>query len=228
MSEIDYRVVVLSARADNLVRCLSSVFENEPKLPRNKIIVVDDGAKSGAEGSLQGVTWIEGVKPFCYARNANLGIRAAGTSDIVLLNDDTVLATRGGLGKLAGMAQEVADLGVLSAAVKGFVGNTNQKVLGIPGFRSEGQSLAFIGVYIPRTTFEKIGLLDESFIGYGFEDDDFCLRARRAGLRLGVYEGCVVEHLQEKSTFRTRPDLGELFDRNRRRFEEKWRNRVSI
>ena len=34
---------------------------------------------------------LEGVKPFIFARNCNLGIRAAGSDDVVLLNDDALL-----------------------------------------------------------------------------------------------------------------------------------------
>jgi GT2 family glycosyltransferase len=37
-----------------------------------------------------------------------------------------------------------------------------------------------------KRVYEDVGLLDESFIGYGFEDTDFCVRARKKGYRVVV------------------------------------------
>jgi len=52
---------------------------------------------------------------------------------------------------------------------------------------------------IRTTTFEAIGLLDESYFMY-FEETDFCLRARRAGIRCGFAVGSRVVHLEGQSS----------------------------
>lgn len=52
---------------------------------------------------------------------------------------------------------------------------------------------------IRRSAFEAIGLLDESYFMY-FEETDFCLRARRAGIRCGFAVGSRVVHLEGQSS----------------------------
>ena len=52
---------------------------------------------------------------------------------------------------------------------------------------------------IRRETFEQIGLFDESFY-FGFEDVDFCFRAKRAGWTVRyVPSSMIVHHVQRKS-----------------------------
>lgn len=219
-----YKVVILSARASNLVPCVQSVLECEPDLPPGNIIVVDDGARAEAEPLLPQVSWITGAKPFIFARNANIGIGEA-ASDVILLNDDARLVTERGFTRLVEEARSHPNLGVCSAGICGAVGNPRQLASGRGEFRDEARALAFVCVYIPRSVFESIGPLDERFTGYGFDDNDYCARALAAGLRLGIWDGCIVDHTGElPSTFRTRPDLAKLFEQNRRLFAEKWRN----
>lgn len=221
-SNPDFHVVILSACASNLAACVRSVLNSEPGLPPDRIIVVDDGARSEAEHQLPGIRWVAGVKPFVFARNANLGILAAGT-DVVLLNDDARLMTSLGFTNLSGFVRNASRLGVCSAGIKGVVGNPKQVATGTDQFRPEERDLAFICVYITKGTLDRVGLLDERFVGYGFDDNDYCARARAAGLQLGVWDGCVVDHSGElPSTFRTRSDLWNLFKQNQRLFRKKW------
>jgi GT2 family glycosyltransferase len=219
----DFKVVILSGRAANLVPCVKSVLANEPDLPPDRIIVVDDGARAEAESQLPPLSWVNGVKPFIFARNANLGIREA-ASDVILLNDDAKLTTPRGFTMLSQQVRTRHDLAVCSAGIRGDVGNPRQLARGASEFRLEERALAFVCVYIPRERFERIGPLDERFVGYGFEDNDYCTRALAANLQLGIWDGCVVDHSVElPSTFRTRQDLWSLFQQNQRLFREKWR-----
>lgn len=219
----DFKVVILSRRASNLVPCVQSVLANEPELSPDRIIVVDDGARSEAESQLPPVTWLEGAKPFVFARNANIGIREA-ASDVILLNDDAKLTTLRGFTLLSGQVRARESLAVCSAGIRGDVGNPTQLARGPGEFRLEQRALAFVCVCIPRNRFEQIGPLDERFVGYGFEDNDYCARVLAANLQLGIWDGCVVDHSGElPSTFRTRQDLSSLFRQNQRLFIEKWR-----
>lgn len=221
-SNTDFHVVILSASVSNLVTCVRAILNLEPELTPDRIIVVDDGARGDAEHQLPGIRWVAGVKPFVFARNANLGIIAAGT-DVILLNDDARLITPRGFSNFSQFMRSARNLGVCSAGIKGAVGNQRQIVTGREQFRTEEQSLAFICVYIPKVTLDQIGLLDERFVGYGFDDNDYCARIKAAGLELGIWESCVVDHTGKlPSTFRTRADLWSLFKQNQRLFQEKW------
>jgi GT2 family glycosyltransferase len=221
-SRLGYRVVIMSARASNLIPCIKSLLTNEPDLMPEDIIVVDDGARPQAEACLPGVRWIDGARPFVFARNANIGLAAASGSDVILLNDDARLVTPRGLSLMAATARVTSRIGICSAAIRGVVGNPNQKP-SRRGMRFEARTLAFVCVFLPRTVITQVGLFDERFTGYGYEDDDYCLRVRNLGLRLGIFDSCVVDHSGVlPSTFRTRTDVSRLIDLNRKLYYEKY------
>ena len=83
-------------------------------------------------------------------------------------------------------------------------------------------TLAFIAVLIPRRTIELIGLLDERYTSYAWEDVDYCRRVTEAGLKLGIHDGCYVDHGSLTSTFRGDPRAPGSIDAGRRIYLEKW------
>jgi GT2 family glycosyltransferase len=219
---VSFQVVIPSARARNLISCVQAVLANEPQMSPSDVIVVDDGARAEAETALPGVRWITGIKPFIFARNVNLGIRAA-DGDVFLLNDDARLVTPHGFSRLAARARCEAKLGLCSAAIHGIVGNRNQLARPGEGVRFEAAELAFVCVFLSLEVRKIVGMLDERFSGYGFEDNDYCRRVLATGLRLGIWDGCVVDHAEGlSSSFRSRSDLMTLIRLNQRLYEEKW------
>lgn len=219
-----FHIIILSQQADNLRGCLDSILKNEPSLSRDRIVVVDDGARQDCEKEYKGITWLQGQKPFIFARNANIGIKYA-PNDIILLNDDARLETKYGFTSLGFATKAREEIGIASAAIRGFVGNPNQKPWSIAaGMRKEPRNVAFVCVYIPRDTVNRVGLLDEQFKFYGYEDNDFCHRIKLNDLFLMIYDGCVVEHnsTENKSTYRVRADIPYLMEANRKIFEAKW------
>jgi GT2 family glycosyltransferase len=92
-----YSVIVLSQKPENVKACVDSI---RARAETCRIIVVAGGIKGADRGVFPGVEWIDGAQPFCYARNANLGISSAGGDDVILCNDDARLITPGGFGKL--------------------------------------------------------------------------------------------------------------------------------
>lgn len=219
-----FHVVILSAVADNLRGCLDSILANEPSLPRERIVVVDDGAREDCEKEYPGITWLSGEKPFVFARNANIGIKHC-PNDVILLNDDARLETKYGFSSMAFATKSREEVGICSAAISGFVGNPNQKPWSLQaGMRKEQRNVAFVALYIPRDTITRVGLLDERFTGYGFEDNDYSHRVKLADLFVMIYDGCVVEHnsTENKSTYRTNSQIDSWMAQNRKIFEEKW------
>ena len=205
-----YSVVIPSRKDANLERAIDAIRMAGETC---RIIAVDDGL----EGKPFGAELVAGRKPFIFARNCNLGIGSAYPDDVVLLNDDALLETPGGFGRLSGIARANPDYGVIAAACA-YTGNPGEAPRPGGNLREEPRMVCFTCVYIRRAVLRVVGPLDERFAAYGFEDDDYCLRARRAGLRIGVFDGCVVEHLARGSTFARGQDLAP----GRALFVEKW------
>ena len=194
--------VIIPSRNDaNLDACVAAVKARNPL----DIIVIDDGLQRRYP-----LCTVPGIQPFVYARNINLGIHRAGNDDVILLNDDALLETSGGFRALQAQHYAHPEFGLIAAAtdVTGAIGQFKR-----PGsaLRECRPMVTFSCVFIPRSTIQRVGLLDERFgvnaggvgpRGYGCEDDDYCWRVRQAGLKLGVYDGCFVNHSTLPSTFR--------------------------
>ena len=212
-----YSIIVPSRNIDNLARCVGQLREMGET---ERVIVIWDGDETNRHfpflSQRQTDAVLLGRQPFIFARNINIGIRAAGTDDCVLMNDDCLLKTPVGLSLLRQQAIEHPEFG---AICPGFdiggcrhVNLVNQRR---PYIAIEPIMLIFACCYIPRSTIDLVGLLDERFgsnaggpgkRGYGLEDDDYSLRIRQTGLKLGVYDGVMVDHTTLKSTFRHDPE----------------------
>lgn len=220
-------VVIPSRNVDNLRACVRALRAAEPNV---RIVWIDDQARACsnysdrqaiAELYRAGVTIVAGTKPFVFARNVNIGIVAApADSDIVILNDDALIETPGGLTVMQTVARVSPAYGLISAACNN-VGNANQHKQG-QGLREDPQMVCFVCTLIPRRTIALVGLLDEEFTGYGYDDNSYCLRTRRAGLKIGIFDGCVVDHSTLPSTYRSGEYPAEAFRHNRDVFEAKY------
>jgi GT2 family glycosyltransferase len=196
-------VVIPSKTAGNILVSVPSVAENEKKI---SITVVDDGVDwatvdNGAAYANRRI----GLKPFVFARNCNIGLGeafGAGADGVFLMNDDATLETPGGFTALAQGAAEHPEYGLISAAIRSDTGNLRQRPRPGNGLRDEANMVCFICVYIPRETWATIGPLDERFTSYGWDDTDYCRRVRNAGLKIGIFDGCHVEHGTLQSSFR--------------------------
>jgi hypothetical protein len=75
-----------------------------------------------------------------------------------------------------------------------------------------------------RDTFERLGPLDQRFEVGLLEDDDYSMRARRAGYRLLCAEDAFVHHFGETSFGKlvASGTYNDLLEANKQRFEEKW------
>ena len=217
-----FSIVIPSKSVANLVPCIRAIREAEETA---RIIVVSDGLDWNAywaETKMSAADpWIvAGVKPFVFARNVNIGIRAAGEDDLILLNDDALLKDRVGFSKLALAHQDNPGYGCIGA-VTNLTGQPLQQPQG-KGLR-EVPHIAFVCVFIPRTTINRIGLLDERYcLDYGVEDRDYCEAITRAGLKVGVLDTCFVDHGSLTSTYRGHPESPKSFAQNYELFKAKW------
>jgi GT2 family glycosyltransferase len=197
-----YTVIIPSGSIENLAECVAALHEE-------RIIAIMH-------------------EPFCFARACNAGIRAAGDDDVVLLGDDGILLTPDGFRAMGRLAEARPEFGIISASVTGDVYCPEQAARASRLFwEAHEPMVAFICVYIPRATISSIGLPDERFSGYGYEDDDYCRRVRDAGLRIAVCGDCVVDHRGARSVYRSGKKYAEdkyeeMRERNRTLLEQKW------
>lgn len=206
--------VICPSRTDkNLHACVDAIREAGETCD---VIVINDGLTDRRSDCI----YVEGIKPFIYARNCNLGIQAAGADSVILLNDDAKLKTPMGFTKLVEESMKYPELGVVASTCNN-VGNLNQLPRGI-GMRTDDRMVCFVCVFIPRSTIDLIGGLDEDFTKYGMDDDSYCLEARLAGLKIGIFDGTYCDHSELTSTFRGMPESSGDFRPNLRIFIEKY------
>lgn len=226
-------IVIPSANPKNLDRCIRSLerFHQLDKGAGN-LIIVSDGLPEGEREKYPEAGWIEAPKPFCFARNINLALKEYRGLDFFLMNDDAELVTEMGIAYLLVQAnalrQEGKRVGILSATIQGSCGtiqkfnpHLSQEYVEAP-CTSPHDTLWFVACLLDRELIREIGLLDEDFNGYGFEDTDYCFRAKRAGFTVGVGRSCLVLHV-DGSTYRS--DLRQwrpLYESNQEKFFKKW------
>lgn len=182
----EWSVVMPSDNPSHAIKSAKSVLVAHPWLPPKDIIIVSHHmGPGGIEG---GYTIIRDENPaFNFSRRVNLGFRVSQDRDVVIMGDDVEVVTPDAFQ----IMKAEAPLRILAASVRGRIG---------PWWQREGQNhsevpfVSFTCVYIQRMVYEIVGPLDESFPGYGYEDTDYCLRARRRGLSCGVCGLAVIEH----------------------------------
>ncbi len=210
-----------------------------------EIIAVDNGSTDGTADFLRElaardarVRVIFNAENRGFAAATNQGAAAARGAMLVLLNNDTLVprgwlerlrthladATIGLLGAVTNRIGNQAEIPVDYATLGGFHRFARERAASHVARAFEIPMAAMFCVSMRRDAFEKIGPLDEQF-GIGmFEDDDYAMRCRAAGLRVVCAEDVFVHHFGEASFGELCPsgEYGEVFLANRARFERKW------
>lgn len=190
-----------------------------------------DGTAEMAGGRFPGVRLILNDKNRGVAPARNQALEAARGKVLVILDDDTV-PRPGSLARLAGVLEARPDAAIAGPRLEGAGGdlqlscrhfhNGLTPFLRRLGFAERGRMLRgylladwdhasrrevdhVIGACqaFGRAAYEKLGKLDERMF-YGWEDTDYCVRARRAGLKVLYAPEAVVVHRERRLT-RSRP-----------------------
>jgi len=206
------------------LRCLRNLQET---LPEGAVVhLVDNGSTDGSVGEIRAefpeVLLHENAANLGFSAGANVGIRAAldeGAEWVLLQNNDATLreSTVPAFLEAAGRHPEAGlfggriyhneeeDLLWCCGVSMGWAPNLSR----LRGHmrRGEGrhldeeevESLTGCGLFVHRSVWERIGLLDEQWFVY-VEDADFCARARKAGFRCIYVPDAVLEHFGSGST----------------------------
>lgn len=217
---IQSSIIILAHNDWNIVhKCIQSVIAHTNNyeiifMVDNSIIFKDELKKFG--------TIIESKNPFNFAQRVNQGIKSAKGEYFVILNDDTEPHP----GWLENMIHANNTLG------PGLVGARCQEG-GCSNRQARGEGEAIYSKYtlnmfallIPRRIYDIIGPLDERFIYYGGEDDDYTLRAHRHKIKTIVSAGYVIHHAGS-SFSQDRQSI--LLPKTRELFRNKWETYLPV
>ena len=226
-------------------RCLRSLQENSDT-QHLQLIVVDNASADDTPQRLQ--AWaaqdpsrrqiVLNCDNLGFGPAVNQGLALARGEYLVILNNDIIV----GPGWARGMRRHLeVDPGLgLLCPVTNNIGNEAQVALkgdsppevfesarhynlGRTGQLLPLRIAAFFCVMMPRRVYEALGGLDEQFVPGFFEDDDYCLRVKDLGLRVGCAEDVFVYHELSASFDKVSIERRQaIFERNKALFEKKW------
>ncbi len=226
--------------------CIRSLLQENKGISSYEIIVVDnastDGTPAWLEEECRGNSLL---RVFTMRENlgfgpaVNIGMKSCKGEYFVILNNDTIVSRNWLRYLIEGMERD-ASIGILSP-VTNYVGEGRQldesakaippdvksinhyaeEISGRSELVYEPNRLVFFCVMMRRELIDLIGGLDEGYEKGNFEDDDYCLRARMAGFRLGIARNAFVYH-HGSATFKSnRISHSRHMETNRVRFYKK-------
>lgn len=238
-------VIVVTYNNLDLTRaCLASV-DVHSQYRNLEIIVVDNASSDGSREYLE--EWVRGAnnrrlilndENRGFAAANNQGLDAATGDYLVMLNNDTYV-TAGWIRTLVRHLQRDTNIGLIGPVTNN-IGNEAKidiaydDVSQLPsaaasytrrhiGATFRMRTAAFFCVMMPRTVYERVGVLDEAFGRGFFEDDDYCRRVEQIGLGVACAEDVFVHHHLSASFGKlANPEREALFEQNKATYEAKW------
>jgi len=170
-----------------------------------EVIVVDQGSRDGSVNAIRnkfgGVKIIQNKENVGFAAGNNIGIKNGRGDYFFLMNNDMVVH-KDWLSELVKVAESNKEFGIVGSMILFYdkpdtidrLGSIeSNRITGsvIPYARNikyrgqftESLETHFLNGLIRRDVIKKIGLYDEKMFAGGFEEVDFCNRARKAGYK---------------------------------------------
>lgn len=205
----------LHARASHPSRLQITIIDNRSREPATKAWL----ARGVEEGKF---SVLSADEPFNWSRLNNLAVAASGEPFLLFLNNDTDMLTEGwdvrlasSLGRpeigVVGARLLYPDLTVQHAGVILGLGAGGPRHEGVGASRQAGgpqdrwrrsRSVAAItGAFmgVRRDVYVSAGGFDETRLAVGYNDIDFCLRCRSAGLRILYDAGIELIHHESRT-----------------------------
>lgn len=224
--DVSVSVIIVSYNTADLIgSCLSSL-EQTTNPDKREIFVVDNASSDGSaeiiQQSFPGVHLIANQDNKGFAAANNQALRLCRGGFIFFLNPDTQVMPDA-LEKAVTYMQNHADIGLAGTKILNPDGTLQESVsYRYPGEKYthgdlpplKGKIACVLGAAMisRREVIDAVGGFDEDFFLYG-EDEDLCLRIRKAGMEIGYIEETAVLHLGGQS------ERGTVS-------EDKWRKKV--
>ena len=221
-------IICVHNALDDVRTCLNSVVTHKTP-PANIILVDDGSDKETADYLRQfsaeyDCQFIRNQEAKGYTLAANQGLRASSADFAVLLNSDTVVTPQW-LDRMITCADSDPEIGMVGPlsntaswqSIPKIESNGDWADNPLPHNLSIDEMASLVAtnsgrVYpemkflngfcllIRRALIKKIGVFDEKVFGAGYgEENDYCLRARKAGWKLALADDTYIYHAQSKS-----------------------------
>jgi O-antigen biosynthesis protein len=238
-------VIVVTYNNLDLTRaCLESIDEHS-QYDNLEVIVIDNASCDGSREFLERWASIDSNRTLIlnennrgFAAANNQGLNIATGDFLVMLNNDTYV-TPGWVRTLVNHLKRDKTIGLIGPVTNN-IGNEAKIDIAYADMdemlvksaaytrRHVGQlyplrTAAFFCAMMKRGTFARVGPLDEGFGRGWFEDDDYCRRIERLGLRIVCAEDVFVHHhLSASFNKLEQQDRQQLFEENKKIYEAKW------
>lgn len=209
-------VIVSWNTKDILFECLKSLEWEEV----DETIVVDNASSDGSSEMVsqyfKDAHLISNPVNYGFAKAANIGLKNSIGDHILLLNSD-VFIEKGSIKQMKQFMRNNPDIKITSPLLFSPEGEQLQILRPVPNFLYMFFEYSFISRIFPfvkkippkylqsaallikREINEKSGWFDESFFFYA-EDVDFCIRARREGIKMAVIPTIRAIHIEGGSS----------------------------
>jgi GT2 family glycosyltransferase len=224
---MNYGILILNKYPELANICIDSIKAHE-STPDVTIVVVCDN-HSGEQITHDDVHKIGVYGPFVFSHSVNIGLAFLQEKDAFLMNDDVTIVEPNSIRQCAVLACAFPNIGMLAPIVDGGVGNPYQDAnmtkdlwppdkwhLDLPGRTSASLAVCFVAVYLKRKMIEEVGLMDETFTGYGYDDNDYNIRARRKGWRTTITRLVRVKHGSGGAEFKQGENWNVTYQRENR------------
>ncbi len=214
-------IVVLNWNGlQDTLECLESL--SGMAYTNREIIIVDNGSTDGSPEAIRErypeVRLLRNARNLGFAGGNNAGIRKAlddGAEMVWVLNNDTIVE-KDALSHLVATAMDSEEIGLASPVIRyyddpgtvQFCGSyiewekkriVHMDEMGANIGNNMPMCLWGTALLIKRSSIDRIGFLDEKYFAY-HEDEEYSMRAVRAGLRNVVEPQAVIFHKNSRST----------------------------
>ncbi|MBP2637389.1 MAG: rhamnosyltran: rhamnosyltransferase [Firmicutes bacterium] len=219
--------------------CIESIRQYT-KAGSYELIVVDNNSTDGTCEWLQSQHDLKLIK-----NNANLGfpaacnqgIKVAVGNGILLLNNDAIVTPNwlvnlnkclfssidiGAVGAVTNACSNFQSIPCEYASRKEMLTFAKEMNLSNPERWENRTRLVGYCMLIKAEVVNKIGFLEEAFSPGNFEDDDYCLRIRKAGYRLVLCRDTFIHHFGSVSFGEQATLFNNLLEVNKQKFIAKW------
>lgn len=188
--------------------------------PFKLVLVESESIDGSAEvcdeyGKRENVTVIH-TKKEGATKALNIGIKEAGTDDVLLTQTDVIfikLLKRDWLEEMVELSKN-KNAGIITCFGGGGVSGRDY----LDGFNWVGTWL----MYLPRKTINRVGLFDEDYSPGAGDDIDYSYKVRMANLQIGLINYWVDHHRLLDSHKTEKEYYGKYFHEHAKLFKKKW------